>query len=250
MKTGQPLVSIILRVHNGEQFLDACIESLLSQTHNNIEIIAIDDFSKDSSYNLLKKWRTIDKRLKISLNKKHYGRVITFNRAMRKAKGAYIAFTYQNDVSAKTRIARQLTYLTRHPKIAAVGCQAVFIDEKGKQIGKSAFPLEHTEIHKILLPTLPLQFESVMINKEKLPKDLLRFNHGFHPLVFIDMIMRIVTYGQFANLNAHLYYHRTAQPEFSISRIFSFAQLWIKSFLEYDYRPSLGSLFSTPRFNQ
>ena len=70
IKFKESLVSIILPVNQAEKTLSACLESLLSQTHTNIEIIAIDDNSKDKSFKILKKYRQMDKRLIISRNVK------------------------------------------------------------------------------------------------------------------------------------------------------------------------------------
>ena len=56
MKKNKPLISIILPVHNSSQYLKECIKSLLSQSYKNIEILAIDDDSKDDSYKTLRKF--------------------------------------------------------------------------------------------------------------------------------------------------------------------------------------------------
>lgn len=71
IKQNLPLVSILLPVHNSGEFLESCLKSLLSQSYSQIEIIAIDDKSRDKSFDTLKKFKKIDKRIRIQKTKKH-----------------------------------------------------------------------------------------------------------------------------------------------------------------------------------
>src|SRR5579872_2430352 len=98
MRKQTPLVSILLPVHNAQEYLEESLQSLLSQTYSNIEIIAIDDFSRDHTYQLLKEYRKKDKRLVIRKNVKHYGLRLTLNRCVRHVKGQYIAFMNPSDI--------------------------------------------------------------------------------------------------------------------------------------------------------
>ena len=89
MEDKKPLVSIILPVFNSEKFLHFCLKSLIRQSYKNIEIIAIDDNSKDNSFKILKSFRKQDKRLHVSKNIKKYGFPVCLNRALKKAKGQF-----------------------------------------------------------------------------------------------------------------------------------------------------------------
>ncbi len=248
MDTNQALVSIVVRVCNSSKTLQASIESLISQTHQNIEIIAIDDASKDSSFQLLKTLKKQDQRLKIFKNKKRYGLAVCFNRAVKRAKGEFITFMDPNDISHKKRIVKQVKYLLTHPKVVAVGTQCTFLDSNNKRIGKSAYPIENDSITPTLLRGLSLQFETVMINRTLLPKDLLKFNPHSYPFIFSDVFMRFFPYGELANLTHNLYYHRENALEAygklaKSKQVRSFIKLFLKSVAEYDYRPSIQSLF-------
>ena len=59
------LISIIVAVYNGENYLNQCIESIVNQTYKELEIIIVDDGSNDSSYNIIKKYGERDDRIKI-----------------------------------------------------------------------------------------------------------------------------------------------------------------------------------------
>lgn len=241
----ESLVSIILPVNQAEKTLAACLESLLAQTHQNIEIIAIDDNSRDKSFKILKKYRQLDRRLIISRNVKKYGLTITLNRSLKKARGKYIAFMNAKDISTPDRIKRQLQYLKRHPKITAVGTQVQYIDEKGKKLERSLFPTESSEIQQTIMNKHVMQLESLLINRYLLPKDLLKFDHLNYPLLYRALVVKIINYGKLANLNQALYYRRLSDEwhlEELSTHLLTHVRLWLKARFVYDAQPSINSL--------
>lgn len=244
----KPLVSILLPVHNAAETLSECVLSLTSQSYKNIEIIAVDDFSSDNSYQILKKLKKrYSKKLRIYKNVKRYGISVTLNRAVKKVKGTYIAFMDTDDFSSPRRIKKQLKFLMENPDVVAVGSQVNFINEKGKNIGKSQFPTLNQLIYQNPLHGLSMQFETVLINKTLLPKDVLRFHTGSNPFIYSDVLMKVAPYGKFANINAFLHFHRN-NPKIYLSdikrNILSVVKLWIKSRALYDYRIPLRSFFT------
>ncbi len=241
------LVSVILPIRNSGEHLNDCLESLINQKHQNLEIIAIDDNSKDHSVKILKQFHKIDKRIKFSVNVKRYGLAISLNRALKKAKGEFITFMNPNDVNSVWRLKHQLDFLRKNPRVVAVGTQAVAIDEKGKTIDRSSLPHEHEHIYPNFLQGLAVQFESIMINKKRIPRDLLYFTHDKYPFIYIEVFMKLFKYGKFANLKKHLYYHRGLQITKSINNTEKYINhmlMAIKSFTIYDYRPSFRALVS------
>lgn len=207
-KKAKPLISIILPVQNSSRFLRDCLESLTRQSEKRWEIIAIDDLSKDSSFEILKTYKKREKRLRAYKNKKRYGLAITLNRAVRRTKGRFITFMNPNDLTTKTRLKKQLKHLLSNPRAVVVGTQCIFIDKKGKKLGKSEFPKEHEAISQALLPGLSMEFETAMINREALPKDILKFNPNAKSFIYTDLFLKITQYGELANLKQCLQFHR------------------------------------------
>lgn len=245
-KQHQPeLVTVLLPVHNNQMTLSDCLESLLAQTYTNIEIIAIDDFSRDHSFSILRKYRRLDKRIKIFRNVKHYGLTTTLNRALKRASGKFIAFMDPKDISTKDRLKRQMQYLRENNKTVAIGTQCMFIDEQHKKLGKSEFPAEHENIYNKLINGLSMQFETVLINTYLLPKDLLYFYKHEYPVIYTDLFLKLQKYGSFANLN-HCLYMRMQESQKKIESVKRFIlphiKLFIKARFTHDYRPSLTSL--------
>jgi len=247
MKNDRPLISIILPIHNSSAYLRGSIKSLLSQSYKNIEILAIDDDSKDGSYKILREFTRKDKRFKVKRNVKRYGIGITLNRLIKKAKGGYIAFMDAEDVSAKDRLKKQLLFLKSNPQVVAVGTQCFFVDKNEKKLGKSKFPKENENIYSSPLHGISMQLETVMINRNLLPKDVLRFTTKSNPFIYSDVFLKLLPYGKFANLRNYLHYHRN-HPKVYLKdlrrNLIALIQLFIKSIALYNYSSSARSFFA------
>lgn len=170
---------------------------------------------------------------------------MTLNRLLRRAKGDYVAFMDAKDISSKQRIKKQIEFLLDNLRIVAVGTQCRFMNDKGRLIGKSSFPTENQFIYESPLHGISMQFESLMVNKTLLPKDVLVFTKSINPFVYSDLLIKLLRFGKIANLNSYLHYHRE-NPKMYFgdirNNILSFIKLWLFSKSNYNYRPSLKSL--------
>lgn len=91
------LVSICVPTYNGEKYLKECLDSLLAQSYTNIEIIIVDDGSRDGTVQLVKAYEQKDQRLKLFVNEKNLGLVGNWNRCIEHSKGEWIKFVFQDD---------------------------------------------------------------------------------------------------------------------------------------------------------
>ena len=82
-------ISVVIPVYNAEQYLDECLDSVLSQTFSDIEVICIDDGSTDKSLAILREYAKKDKRVKI-ITQKNSGVVVARNKAIAAASSEYI----------------------------------------------------------------------------------------------------------------------------------------------------------------
>jgi|GEM_PF-6900245 len=158
-----PKISVIIPVFNAERYLKLAIDSILNQTLQNIEIIAINDGSTDNSMAILNGYS--DHRLKFFENTVNLGMVATRNNAISLAKGEYIAFFDNDDISHPTRLSQELHFLESHPDIAVVGSWARFIDENGKPFGQWATPTEPDSVFKAIVQYNPIINTSVLMRK-------------------------------------------------------------------------------------
>lgn len=108
----RPLVSIMIITYNQEEFIAETIESCLSQTYENIEIIVGDDASKDRTPSILMEYKNkYPEKIKLFLNKKNVGITRNFNNILKECKGKYIAWLGGDDRFLPTKIEKQVKYL-------------------------------------------------------------------------------------------------------------------------------------------
>jgi glycosyltransferase involved in cell wall biosynthesis len=97
-KNNLPLVSIALATYNGEKYLTEQLDSLINQTHANIEIVVVDDCSKDSTVAIIKQYQNKFSYIKLLINEVNVGVSKTFEKAIENCTGTYIALCDQDDI--------------------------------------------------------------------------------------------------------------------------------------------------------
>ena len=126
------MVSIILPVFNAERFLPQCLDSILRQTYQDWELIAVDDGSKDGSIEILKSYEKRDNRIHI-ISKKNEGVSIARNIALKHAHGDYIYFVDSDDIVMPEGL-MILVKAMESSKATFVKSDFLPIDEQGKQV--------------------------------------------------------------------------------------------------------------------
>ena len=89
-------VSIIIPIYNGEKHLAECLDTIQNQTYTNLEIICINDGSRDKSLSILKEYQKKDDRF-IVIDQKNAGQSKARNEGIRRASGKYISFVDCDD---------------------------------------------------------------------------------------------------------------------------------------------------------
>ena len=108
-------VSVLVAVYNAEKYLSKCLDSLISQTYKNIEIICIDDCSKDSSAKILNKYASSDNRIKILTLAKNSGQANARNEGLKIASGEYITMLDSDDWFADDSIEKAVEAIESVP---------------------------------------------------------------------------------------------------------------------------------------
>lgn len=91
-----PLISILIPVYNVERYLAHCLDSIINQTYQNLQIVLVDDGSKDNSLNICQKYAERDKRIEV-YHQKNQGVAATRNHLLEKVKGEYVLFVDSDD---------------------------------------------------------------------------------------------------------------------------------------------------------
>ncbi len=247
MKFKDSVVTVILPVYNASKYLPDCLSSLELQTHRDLQIIAIDDHSRDDSLKVLRQYKKNFDNFEIYSNKKRYGLAVCYNRAIKRARGKFVAFMNPHDINAISRFKRQVNFLLNNPRTVAVGTQYTRIDDSNKRLEKSDLPEEHETIYDTLIHTSSLQPETVMINRTLLPKDLLYFRNNKYPFIYTEVFVKFFQYGKIANIKQSLYFHRegikrAGRKASRLNKTISMIKLWLSSRSNYDYKPSVKSM--------
>jgi glycosyltransferase involved in cell wall biosynthesis len=146
-----PRVSVVIPVFNAETYVAAAIESVLGQTLEDFELIAVDDASEDGSPELLERLARSDRRIRVITNDQNLGLSGARNRGWRVARARYIAFLDADDVALPDRLSRQVEFLDAHPPVAAVGGAVITIDDSGRRISSVRYPTKNRAIQSRLL---------------------------------------------------------------------------------------------------
>ena len=100
-KNDKPRVSLGIPIFNESKYISETVNSLINQTYENIEIIAIDNDSNDDSFRILESLSKQDNRLKIFKNTKNIGMSENFNLVFKKSTGKYFAWIGAHDIYEK-----------------------------------------------------------------------------------------------------------------------------------------------------
>lgn len=137
------LVSIIVPIYNTEKFLNKCIESLTSQTYQNIEILLLNDGSKDKSLDICKYWQKKDKRIVVKSHK-NQGVSKTRNLGLDISKGAYVSFVDSDYYVEKEFIKKMLDGIV-NSNADVIECSMNVYNEDNQIIGKKMINNEYLD---------------------------------------------------------------------------------------------------------
>mgnify|MGYP006076248351 FL=1 len=159
------LVSIITPSYNSSKFIDDCVQSILSQTYSNWELLIVDDCSLDNSKNIISVLSNIDERIKTIFLERNVGAAEARNIAIRKAKGKYIAFLDSDDLWDSHKLEKQLSFMKKND-IAFSYSTYQFISENGKDLSNMVVAPKKMTYHSYLKNTI-IGCLTVIIDREK-----------------------------------------------------------------------------------
>ncbi|NET06158.1 MAG: glycosyltransferase family 2 protein [Merismopedia sp. SIO2A8] len=131
-------VSIIIPVYRAEQFIAATIQSVLEQTHQNFEVLIVDDGSPDRSIEICQQFK--DSRIKI-LRQKNRGLSGARNTGIRHAQGEYLAFLDPDDLWLPEKLEKHVQHLNNSPDVGVSFSRSGFINEEGESLGIYQMPM-------------------------------------------------------------------------------------------------------------
>jgi glycosyltransferase involved in cell wall biosynthesis len=193
-----PTLTVLLPVYNGEQYLHATLESVLSQSYSDFEFLILDDGSTDGTAAILESYRQRDPRVRVA-HHENRGVGYTLNRGIAQARGRLIAQIGADDLALPGRFERQVEFLERHPDHVLVGGHLRIIDARGRPLGVRKYPARDAQLRARMLLYNPIGAPSVMYRRA----DALAaggFTPRFRTCEDYDFVLRIAQRGKIANL--------------------------------------------------
>ena len=138
MKNNSPLVSVIVPAYNHENYVQNTINSIIAQTYQNIELLVIDDGSKDSTWTKIQelKSKCEDRFVRIHFEtKENEGTCSTLNKLISLARGEFIYLIASDDLAKPQAIEKEITFLENNPNYVLVVGDNELINTQSEQIG-------------------------------------------------------------------------------------------------------------------
>ena len=166
-------VSVIMPNYNYGRYISESIQAVLSQTHGDVELIVIDDCSKDNSVEILREWEKKDPRVIVLANQANRGAAASQNLALEKVSGDFMALCDADDVWYPQKLETQLAIMARNPKVGLVHSQATIVDSQGKSTGQeftktysAATPRKSGNVFDQIIRTNYLCSSSTLLRRE------------------------------------------------------------------------------------
>jgi len=184
-----PKISVIIPTYNRDRFIKEAIDSVLIQDFQDYEIIVIDDGSTDNTKEIVKSLK--NKKIRYFFQK-NQGRSKARNRAIKLARGQYLAFLDSDDVFLPGKLTKQVKCLDEHPKIGMVYASALTMDENGRKLRKKYRATSSGLIYKEVAFTIPLLIilPTVMVRKGIIDR-MGGFDERMHSFEDVDLWRRL-----------------------------------------------------------
>jgi len=204
----EPLVSVVMPVHNAEKYLERAIKSILGQTYQTFEFIIIDDGSTDSSGEIIAEFERLDSRIHVIRFPTNQGLVSALNYGLEIAQGDYIARMDADDISLPDRFSKQVEFMGSHPEIGLLGCGMRYMQEDGTLRNIPLVIRSDLLIRWYILFENPFFHPTVMLRRSVIEKFVLCYNPSALHVEDYELWCRMLLHTKGENLADVLLYYR------------------------------------------
>ncbi len=212
----EPLVSILMLTYNRANYIATAIESVLTQTYQNWELIVIDDGSTDDTKEVLAPYH--DSRISYLRRNENKGLVYRRQESLTLVNGSYVAILDSDDIwLTRDKLKKQVEVLERDPSCSLVGTFINIIDERGSLIDQNKYYETDLEIRKNMLIRNQFANSSVMMRKSTLDKTA-----GYRNLSVaedFELFLQLGQIGTFRNLPEYMTAYRVHTGNISSSKL-------------------------------
>lgn len=215
-------VSVITPVYNAEKYISKTLESVFAQTYKDIEIVLVDDCSKDDSAQIIAEYKEKHSKIIYYLQPKNMGAGAARNKALELASGQYVAFLDSDDLWLPEKTEKQIKLMKK--KKSPFSYAAIeMMDEEGKTI-KGKRNLKETCDYKYLLHNTIIATSSVIVDRTVLGDFRMPLRRGGQDYATWLSLLRngVVACG----INETLVRYRFGSDSLSSNKFKSIKQVW------------------------
>lgn len=216
------IVSVITPVYNVAKVIERTLDSMLMQDYNDLEIVLVDDCSKDNSAEIIAKYCEKYPNIVYHKQAKNGGAAVARNSALDLAKGRYVAFLDSDDLWCEGKLKKQIAFMKE--KDAAISCTAMdCIDEEDKPLN-SVREVREKISYKFLLKNTMIATSTVIVDRNKTGDFQMPLRRGGQDYATWLMLMRNGT--DCWGLNEVLSHYRVMSNSLSSNKWKSIRQVW------------------------
>ena len=226
-----PTISVIMSVYNTpKEYIKEAIESILNQTYRDFEFLIINDHSNEETTNYLYTFN--DPRILIINNDTNLGLTKSLNKALKIAKGDYIARMDSDDIAYPNRFEKQLDYIKKHPEYIAIGSDFILSNTQ-QRVTKANMPKEVRRA-RMFFYNEGLCHPTAFINSTLLKKHNITYNEEVLKAQDYALWVDILKYGDIGNINEPLLTYRIHDKQITkaFSNQMSYEQMTMKKQLD------------------
>ena len=206
-----PRLTIGVPVYNGERYLRFALDSILSQTYRDFELLICDNASDDGTARICEEYRARDPRVRYLRNERNLGAAGNYNRAVREARGELFKWLPHDDGIRPTNIERCVEALDRDPTVVLAYPRTTFIDEEGNVLRDFVegldlpFDAPHKRLGRLVTDILLCNAVLGVIRRDVLLQT--RLIDGFSGSDFV-LLVELAMLGKFTEVPEYLFLRR------------------------------------------
>jgi len=239
-----PLVSVLMPVRNSNKTLEQAISSVLNQTLSNFELIVIDDKSEDDSWEIIRKFALLDKRIRAFRNHKNLQIARTLNNGVKLCRSGFIARMDADDWAYPERLSLQYKFLKKNPMVGIVGGNIEISDQNGKVFSTRSYPTSSDKLKKMFFRYSPFAHPVIMF-KKRVFESCNGFDPSMVPAEDIDLWLRMSKNCEFGSIDQTLLKYRissTSNSNFNLYRVERLTFMVRLKAIKLGYFPSISDI--------
>ncbi len=229
-------------VYNSQESISTAIESVISQTYKNWELICINDASTDNTKSILQYYQTIEKRIRVYNNRGQRGVGYSLNKGITQAKGQFIARMDGDDISLENRLAQQVGLLIKNPRLVACGGNMEIMDERNNTIGYQTYPSDNDQLYKMIMKVSPLSHPTLMARVKIMKK--YKYKTNLSTAEDVDMFFYLLSQGPISNVQDFIYKYSWHLLDVKKTFYITFLTRFI-AIIKYGYIPTFSGILTS-----